>query len=1427
MKKRLLASLLSLAMVLTILPTAALAVGDDPDTGEPSEDTLACTCTAPCTEESTPDCPICAVDITACKGTASEEEPTEPACAKLPGCVDGAHDAECPLYVANDGESEVADEGEPDSDDPAPTGTDEPQPNENTENTLPQEPSVVEQSENGIDLQSINGVISEDTTWDTATTLTDSLIVESGATLTIKEKVTISGNVTISGGGTVKRGDDYEGELLSVPNGTELTLQNITIDGGATWSGNTVSGLTATEAAIRIDGGSATLTAGAVVQNNNHISTKDNSYNHTTYEEGGKIYDLPRYYNMGGGIAVYGGGTLLMEDGSKIQGNAVTNTNYEKVTSGTNRTGNSDSLGGGVAIYEDGTFIMNGGEISGNRAAVTEGDGRAFGGGVGLITRGANNQVSSTPGDLKITFTMNGGTISENSVVTGGGGVYACVDQGDDATARKEHLSVSIIRGNINENISDGTGGGIQVGSTDLRIEKDAIVQSNWAGTSGGGIQIGSDSSFTMTGSTVSKNTAKTYGGGIYFNCNPGGNLIITGGTVSENSSGNSGGGIQITTGLTVTISGCTITGNTCGSDDGSPVANGGGIQANANVNLTLTDCTITGNNSQNGHAGGLYISVPQNEIDSKTVLSGTTTIDDNTAKLIGPNMYVATVNSMTTFENLSTGSKIGIAWNINGVDQSNGTSVISGITEENFGCITYELGENESYVLRHRESNAVLYKAIQLVLQSITTEEDPNDRRPDGQRRPILGLAGEEVNLTEVCGFTKIGYHIDRWAKNYLGQPGHVCDNPYTFKKEDDGKTFNALWAPNEYKITYELNGGTLAESAPKTHTYNAATTLVAPTRDGEGWNFDGWYIEKTLYGDKVETLGATDYTDDITLYAKWVRKIGENTYFVSPVVEEQTYTGNQITPAVSVTKDGQPLNDGSYTVKYEDNLNVGMATATVYIKDAEIGKATFEIIKATPEIRISANPASITGGGTVILTMDGLPAGAEVDVTCDNGITPTENANGTWTASLPNTTASYTFTANYEGDVNHEAATADCTVFVTQYTGGGSSSSGGSSSGSSSSGSSSVSGSGDNVIITAISGTVTDAQMESAVKKANKGSTITIKATGSTSVTLPVGGLADAADNDNDVLLDLRYGEITLSARAIAGMTDGVSSNDKIKVSVTSQTNSKDETISDLLDKGGAVFDVSVEVDGVEIHSFDGTLTITLTVSNLSKISDPHVLHILTDGTKEYYAPDSISGNTITVKGIRNLSTFAVIPGSEVPEEQINPFTDVSTSDYYYDAVLWAADNGVTAGTGATTFSPDMAVSRAQMVTFLWRAHGSPEATGTNPFTDVSTSDYYYDAVLWAVANGVTNGTSATTFSPDMAVTRAQAVTFQWRAAGSPVVSGSSFDDVAADAYYGNAVTWAVANGITNGTSGTTFSPDVVVSRAQAVTFLWRELA
>ena len=172
-------------------------------------------------------------------------------------------------------------------------------------------------------------------------------------------------------------------------------------------------------------------------------------------------------------------------------------------------------------------------------------------------------------------------------------------------------------------------------------------------------------------------------------------------------------------------------------------------------------------------------------------------------------------------------------------------------------------------------------------------------------------------------------------------------------------------------------------------------------------------------------------------------------------------------------------------------------------------------------------------------------------------------------------------------------------------------------------------------------------------------------------------------------------------------------------------------------------------------------------------------------------------------------------------------NPFVDVKQGDYYYDAVQWAVGKKITSGTSATTFTPDGICTRAQTVTFLWRSQGSPKAAGAeNPFTDVSKDAYYYDAVLWAVEQGITNGTSATTFSPDATVTRGQTAAFLWRVAKQPQAdqTANPFADVTQDAYYYNAVLWAVAKEITNGTSSTTFSPDQGCTRAQIVTFLWR---
>ena len=171
-------------------------------------------------------------------------------------------------------------------------------------------------------------------------------------------------------------------------------------------------------------------------------------------------------------------------------------------------------------------------------------------------------------------------------------------------------------------------------------------------------------------------------------------------------------------------------------------------------------------------------------------------------------------------------------------------------------------------------------------------------------------------------------------------------------------------------------------------------------------------------------------------------------------------------------------------------------------------------------------------------------------------------------------------------------------------------------------------------------------------------------------------------------------------------------------------------------------------------------------------------------------------------------------------------NPFTDVPAGSYYEDAVIWAVDKGITSGTSATTFNPNATCTRAQAVTFLWRAAGSPAPKNSMmPFTDVPAGSYYEQAVLWAVENGITDGTSATTFSPDAVCSRGQIVTFLWRSQKSPASdSVNPFADVAADAYYNSAVLWAVTNGITDGTSATTFSPNNDCTRAQIVTFLFR---
>ena len=227
--------------------------------------------------------------------------------------------------------------------------------------------------------------------------------------------------------------------------------------------------------------------------------------------------------------------------------------------------------------------------------------------------------------------------------------------------------------------------------------------------------------------------------------------------------------------------------------------------------------------------------------------------------------------------------------------------------------------------------------------------------------------------------------------------------------------------------------------------------------------------------------------------------------------------------------------------------------------------------------------------------------------------------------------------------------------------------------------------------------------------------------------------------------------------------------------------------------------------------------TVTITVKPDDGFKLDD---LTVTDKNGKELKLTDKGNGKyTFTMPAGK-----VEINAAFVKEVETSPFSDVSTSAYYYEAVKWAQEKGITGGIGNGLFGPNQPCTRAQIVTFLWRAAGSPEPKAMSSFADVSMDAYYAKAVAWAVENGITTGTGDGKFSPDATCTRAQSVTFLFRAIGKLVDSKAEFSDVLTDSYYANAVAWAVENGVTNGIGDGLFGPDNSCTRAQIVTFLYR---
>ena len=275
-----------------------------------------------------------------------------------------------------------------------------------------------------------------------------------------------------------------------------------------------------------------------------------------------------------------------------------------------------------------------------------------------------------------------------------------------------------------------------------------------------------------------------------------------------------------------------------------------------------------------------------------------------------------------------------------------------------------------------------------------------------------------------------------------------------------------------------------------------------------------------------------------------------------------------------------------------------------------------------------------------------------------------------------------------------------------------------------------------------------------------------------------------------------------VTVTAKTSGGSSSGGSSTPTYPVTKPSKTENGSVNISPTSAKRGSIVTITVTPDA-------GYVLDELTVTDkdgkelsLTKKSDTEYTFVMPAGKVE-----------ITPSFVKQA------------EEPSRVFVDVKTGDYFYDAVQWAVGKGITNGTSAETFSPEDPCTRAQIVTFLWRAAGSPVVNYAMDLSDVAGDAYYAEAVRWALSEGITTGTSADQFSPDATCTREQAVTFLYRAAGSPTVSGeSAFEDVGADAYYARAVAWAAQNGVTNGISQALFGTGSDCTRAQIVTFLYR---
>ena len=1124
--------------------------------------------------------------------------------------------------------------------------------------------------------------------------------------VTVTQAISISGKkLTLDGGGhRMDRGNGYSNEFIALRNSADLTVKNITLDGGAKWTGavddilqrgTTNSGmkagrpliLTRTQAQL-------TLGSGAVLQNN------DNQAN--------------RYSEPVDTIVPTGGAVQI----------------------------------------SNGNLALNGGELRDCSAAM-------FGG--AAYIRDAS------------TFTAKAGTVSGNNA----GGIAAiCLD----------NSAKSIIEGGEFRNNKSGDNGGVfWLKDGTLSITGGTFENNSTAGKGGVAYQDQASANVSLKGGVFRNNRAKGDGGVLYT---PNG-LSISGGSYEGNTSGGNGGAVW--TNGTLSVSGGSFRGNT--AQTGAAIYQEGGKEV-----------TITGfEEMQEIYLKTLGKITVQNELKGKRLPLQTESAVTNgmtvaTLMVARPQEYgaVTTLNGNTVLP-VKEGTK---GWFLK-VDQAAQVCTVTyhmdgGSIQDQSNYESYRVGVGLTLPIPTKEGFVFggWYPTPDFSGEAVTAigSDAAGDKtyHAKWEKDETLVDAAKPAAIT----LTDVSYEVGKTAEPLNGKTtvtdnGTITYQWYEATSKDDqngtpleGKT-DPTFTPDTttagtrffYVVATNTNANATGEKTAETRSNTVTITVTEKAvtytvsydwgtefPEGETLPTDAKKYQSVQDAeaamDKTYTASSTstaqkDGKDGTWTFSGWTARV-ENTVvkFTGAWTFTETLKVDAAKPA-PIT-----LPDASYTVG--DNATALDGTTTA----ADGGEITYQWYEATSKDDQDGTPISGETGST--FTPDTNTAGARFYYVV--AINTNANATGEKTAE----TRSNTVQITVQEPVSVKS-------FIVRYEWNG------------------------------------EAPSDAKLPQDDRSYDTEEQARAAMDTTYAVGSTSTAQKDGKDGTWTFSGWTATVENTVVKFSGKWIFVETPVRPGQSSSGGSSDRD-----------HDHSVSAPS---HITGGAMSVTPTAA--AKGTTVTITVVPSDGYKlDKLTVTDKDGNRLTLSDKGNGKYTFTMPFGKVSVEPVfapikaqPEFKDVANDSYYYGAVQWAVEKGITEGTSIETFSPHASCTRAQMVTFLYRAAGSPAPKSTtNPFKDISSTDYFYNAVLWAVENGITSGTGAGTFSPGATVTRGQTVTFLHRAAGSPLAGSSGFNDVLDGAYYAEAVAWANENGITSGTGSNKFSPGADCTRGQIVTLLYR---